>query len=363
MAQSTVRRQSPVSLKSSRESSPSPLVGSWSGDVVTMSIASRPTSMAVSSSASTPTTPSGIMPPSLSDILANTSQPPWTLSAFMAYLSQNHCLETLEFTMEAERYKTDYTNLVTTCPMHFRSRDQNDYVCGQWAKLMQAYIVPCAPREVNLPSCVRDRLLSLSWSPMPPHPTELNEAVAIVYELMNDSVLVPFIESVSPSHWVGEAKDQAVEDRRDRSRSRVRSPKGRRSSKPQESSRSPKFLPAVLGGRASASSSRSASASTEAIDRVGLTDDSGANSPPPLDPTTPPTTPPTSEWTFSAGSPGGLQRALNAHNQGWKRMGAKLGFKKPSKSHKHHPSLSTASSTSSVDGDVVMCDSSMGGPL
>jgi hypothetical protein len=201
---------------------------------------------------------------------------------------------------------------------------------------------------------------------MPPHPTELDEAVAIVYELMNDSVLVPFIESVTPSHWECEGRGEANEERRDRSRSRVRSPKDRRASKTSESSRSPKFLPAVLGGRASVSSSRSASASAEAMDRTGLTDDSGSsNSPLPLDPMTPPTTPPTSEWTFAAGSPGGLQRALNAHNQGWKKMGAKLGFKKSSKtSHKHHyQSHSTASSTGSVDGDAVMFDASMGSPL
>lgn len=270
--------------------------------------------------------------------------------------------------MEAERYKTEYTNLVAPYPCNYRTRDDNDYICGQWSKLMQAYIVPCAPREVNLPSRVRDRLLSLSCSPsfssMPPHPSELDEAVTIVYELMNDSVLVPFIESVSPPHWECEGKDKSAEERRDRSRSRVRSPKDRRPSKTHDSSRSPKFLPAVLGGRASASSSRSASASAEAVDRVGLTDDSGgSNSPPPLEPMTPPTTPPTSEWTFSAGSPGGLQRALNAHSQGWKRMGVKFGFKKSSKSHKHHSSYSTASSTGSVDGDVIMCDASMENPL
>jgi hypothetical protein len=34
--------------------------------------------------------------PNLRDILANTSPPPWTLAAFMAYLSNNHCLETLD---------------------------------------------------------------------------------------------------------------------------------------------------------------------------------------------------------------------------------------------------------------------------
>lgn len=42
--------------------------------------------------------------PNLREILANTSPPPWTLAAFMAYLSNNHCLETLEFTMDSGRF-------------------------------------------------------------------------------------------------------------------------------------------------------------------------------------------------------------------------------------------------------------------
>ncbi|KAG7131198.1 hypothetical protein HYQ46_009731 [Verticillium longisporum] len=106
-----------------------------------------------------------VNPPSLSQILTNTSHPPWTLAAFMAYLSQNHCLETLEFTMDADRYRNAYCQIITEQASPIA--DGNEHICSLWDKLMQAYIIP-----------------------------ELDEAVTIVYELMNDSVLLPFIESL-----------------------------------------------------------------------------------------------------------------------------------------------------------------------
>ncbi|PKS09674.1 hypothetical protein jhhlp_004294 [Lomentospora prolificans] len=343
MVVSSIRRQSPSSMKSNhRESSSraSSLLESWDISLRTMMPnASRPPSGAFLATT--------YNPPTLSDILSNMSPPPWTLSAFMAYLSQNHCLETLEFTMEAERYRTEYNNVIVErrTPVY----DENEYMCSLWAKLMEAYIVPCSPREVNLPCPVRDGLLSHPCSTTPPHPSQLDEAVNIVYELMNDSVLVPFIESVCPFS-TDHHMEEDIPDRR-HSRSRMRSTKDASPTR-RDSSRSPKFLPAVLGGRAS----RSASTSVEAVDRAGLTDDSGgSNSPPAMEPMTPPMTPPTSEWAFASSPPGGLQRALNAHNNGWKKVGAKLGLSKKGKSGqaKHHH---TASTSSPADKDVPMTD-------
>lgn len=347
MVGATLRRQSPSPPRPSmhppsRESSPraSSILDGWDFGLRTMmSTSSRPPSGAFLTTS--------YNPPTLSDILSNTSQPPWTLSAFMAYLSQNHCLETLEFTMEAERYRTEYNHIThaRTVPIP----EENEYMCSMWAKLMEAYIVPCSPREVNLPCPVRDGLLSHPCSTTPPHPSQLDEAVNIVYELMNDSVLVPFIESISP-YCPDHQMDDDPLDRR-HSRSRMRSNKEPPPTQ-RETSRSPKFLPAVLGGRGS----RSASASVEAVDRAGLTDDSGsANSPPAMEPMTPPMTPPTAEWTFASSPPGGLQRALNAHNNGWKKVGAKLGLsKKPRPGQPKHQHRTSTSSP--IDRDTPMAD-------
>lgn len=288
-----------------------------------------------------------LSPPTLSEILSNSSPPPWTLSAFMAYLSQNHCLETLEFTMEADRYRTEYNHVYQE--QKDRGSEEVEYVCSLWIKLMEAYIVPCAPREVNLPCPVRDRLLGHPCSPAPPHPSQLDESVRIVYELMNDSVLVPFLEAVGSTHVDSQIESDGFDRRHSRAGAR---PAKETSPTRHDASRSPNFFPGVLGGR----TSRSASNSTEAVDRAGLTDDTGsANSPPAAEPMTPPMTPPAPEWSLTASPPGGLQRALNAHNNGWKKVGAKLGL---GKMMKPGHSRQRASTSSAAEADVVVGDSS-----
>lgn len=235
----------------------------------------------------------GTRPPTLTEILLDVASPPWTLSAFTAYLSQNHCMETLEFTLDLQRYAAAYDQIRSDGTSDPRGNEQ---LCILWEKLMQVYIVPCSPREVNIPSPVRDRLLRLSGRPNPPHPEVLEEAGRIVHELMNDSLLVPFLESVSPMSL----------DHHDQTRS-------------------PKYPPYLDVSKGAASRS----GSSNAFDSEGLTDDSDGNSPPPMEPMTPPTTPPTTtDWGYA--SPGGLQRAMAAHNKGWKKVGEKLGFNRKS---------------------------------
>src|SRR5271156_743550 len=98
--------------------------------------------------------------PTLQEVLADSAPPPWTLSAFMAYLSRNHCLETLEFTMDASRYRKHYNSMADSHPGTPISPASEgcDYVKMLWQKLLDAYIAPNGAREVNLPSNVRDRL-------------------------------------------------------------------------------------------------------------------------------------------------------------------------------------------------------------
>ncbi|KAH8799060.1 RGS domain-containing protein [Xylogone sp. PMI_703] len=146
--------------------------------------------------------------PTLREVLAGESSPPWTLSAFMQYLSQNHCLETLEFTMDASRYGKHYQAMVDRDPTTPLSPETPDcaYVQMLWQKLLDVYIAQNSPREINLPSQVRDGLLVSSPNNfIPPHPSHLDQALKIVYELMDESVLVPFINSVAPSHKVSES--------------------------------------------------------------------------------------------------------------------------------------------------------------
>ncbi|KAM0328461.1 hypothetical protein ACHAQA_004868 [Verticillium albo-atrum] len=251
--------------------------------------------------------------------------------------------------MDADRYRNAYCQIITeqTSPI----ADGNDHICSLWDKLMQAYIIPYAPREVNLPARVRDRLLAQPCSPVPPRPSELDEAVAIVYELMNDSVLLPFIESLSPAHSETHMEEDVADASR-QGRSRLKLHHDAMPARSDDPSRSPKFLPQLTIGRSGANS-RSASASADLADREGLTDDSISAASPSTEPMTPPTTPPTSEWTFNT-SPGGFQRALTAHNNGWKKMGAKLGFNRKSRTTTSRRANPTSSGP--ADGDVSMSD-------
>ncbi|KAJ5385261.1 Regulator of G protein signaling superfamily [Penicillium concentricum] len=125
---------------------------------------SRPVSLAISSGAFS-------MRPTLDEVLANIAPPPYTLSAFMAYLSQNHCLETLEFTMEANRYRDSYYALAerlghaameSECP-------ETQHLRMLWKRLLAAYIFPGSPREINLSSEVRDALLQYKNVSAPPY--------------------------------------------------------------------------------------------------------------------------------------------------------------------------------------------------
>ena len=274
--------------------------------------------------------------PSLSEILDNTAPPPWTLSAFMAYLSQNHCLETLEFVLDADRYRAAYAR-AGQAPEEFGSPD----ICVLWRKVIDAYIMPCSPREVNLPAHVRDRLLQLECSSHgPPHPSELDEAVQIVHELMNDSVLVPFLESFMPQLTESQMEEEAQESRQVRTRLRI---SREASFSGDEASQSPKnaFLP-LLGINRPAH--RPISTSTDLSEADLVTDDSSPNSTPGVEPITPPTTPPMSDFAHG-GSPNTFQRAMSGNS--WKKMGAKLGLSRKSKNSRR-----SIHSNTSVSADM-----------
>lgn len=284
----------------------------WDAETV-MDPASRPTSWAI------PRTGSPFLnTPTLDDILSNTAPQPWTLGAFMAYLSQNHCLETLEFIMDASRYRATHSQM-----SHGHAYLGVDHICDLWEKIISAYILPGAPREVNIPAHVRDRLLNLVYtSSGPPNPTELDEAAGIVRELMNDSVLVPFLESVVPVTVEAQVEEE-MKARHERARLRI--PKDTSSSEDGGQSPIGTILPLFGKGRVSGRSNSGSSDSPE----VEMTDDSSSpSSTPTAEPMTPPTTPPTSDFHFNA-SPNALQRALSGTN--WKKVGAKLGLGRKSK--------------------------------
>ncbi|KAF2280623.1 regulator of G protein signaling superfamily, partial [Westerdykella ornata] len=186
-----------ISATSSLASSPTSLTPEGDDDDTKMSdSSSRPLTVSIPQTITNPHN----RKPNLSEILANTAPPPWTLSKFMAFLSQNHCLENLEFTMDASRYRKHYSKLISRNPGKPLSplSEECAYVLMLWRRLIDAYIRESGPREVNLPADVRDTLLKLSDSHLPPHPSALDPAVSKIYELMEESVLVSFLNSECP---------------------------------------------------------------------------------------------------------------------------------------------------------------------
>lgn len=131
--------------------------------------------------------------PTLSDVLTNQAPPPYTLSAFMAFLSQNHCLETLEFTLDASRYQSYYYSLDQIPPRP--GSEEASRLKNSWDRLINAYIRPGSVREVNLAAAERDSLLRIPNTYTPPSPEALDSAVYKITELMRESVLSPFLQA------------------------------------------------------------------------------------------------------------------------------------------------------------------------
>lgn len=243
--------------------------------------------------------------PCLDDVLADRSQPPYTLTAFMAYLSQNHCLETLEFTLDAKRYGEHYEAAVEESggPHVMSECPKAKHLCMLFQRLLSAYITPGSPREINLPSSVRDALLSHSQAPFPPPPSALDAAVKRMRDLMDDSIFIPFLNSHSNA-GPRLPQDQGYK------------PRQRSTGQYSSSSMQLGLAPSRSTGY------RSSTHGSSSGDSIGnLTDDSGSipSSPGGADLMTPPTTPPSSDFQSPRGG-----RQENA----WKKMGMKFGWKK-----------------------------------
>ncbi|KAJ5500486.1 Regulator of G protein signaling superfamily [Penicillium expansum] len=287
---------------------------------------SRPVSLAISSGAFS-------MRPTLNEVLANIAPPPYTLSAFMAYLSQNHCLETLEFTMEANRYRDSYYALAervgsaameSECP-------ETQHLRMLWKRLLTAYIFPGSPREINLSSEVRDALLQYKNVAAPPVPETLDSAVKRIHDLMEESIFLPFVNSHTTSPSMGPSDPfMGPDDFMSLSSTSLdEHPMKRSSTKDLPATghnRSTMSLGAVhaIGKRTSGALVNTSTNGESAY--LSLTDDSASpqSSPTAEEPMTPPTTPPASEPHLPIHSP-----RLRTENP-WKKMGMKLGFKKRS---------------------------------
>ncbi|KAJ8096997.1 RGS domain-containing protein [Lipomyces tetrasporus] len=135
--------------------------------------------------------------PTLDDVLSDDAMCPFSLTEFIAYLAQNHCLETLEFTMDVKRYGEIYeaalANVATPTVRITPEHRSYDHLMLLWHRITDSYIRPDSPRELNLPANVRDDLLLLARVNLPPSPDKFTQAVSAVKDLMNESVFIRFL--------------------------------------------------------------------------------------------------------------------------------------------------------------------------
>ena len=261
--------------------------------------------------------PYPISRPTLQDVLSNSAPTPWTLSAFTAYLSQNHCLENLEFTMDANRYRERYNKTIASkSSVKTVDPDELKYVKMLWQRLLDAYIMSDGSREINIPSNVRARILAIKYTSTPPRPEVLTEAIQIIYNLMEESVLVSFLNdfpSARPSH--PHVYHLANIDAGVPTRSRSRRIHHRDSSRSRASPTSSIDIQTQsLSSRSIQGRRHAGRGSSGSTGDGSLTDDSMSVSSPGGEPMTPPTTPPGSDAGGS--SPKGRSNSDTA----WKKM-------------------------------------------
>lgn len=130
--------------------------------------------------------------PKVEEIIEDTAPFPYTLGAFMDFLCRNHCIETLEFILEARRYRKTFSLLRHSCGDSPIANAWKDQMILQWQRLMTVYIAPSAPSEINLSPAVRAKSLEATSVQSPPSPDLLEPAIQSMFRLINDSVLTPF---------------------------------------------------------------------------------------------------------------------------------------------------------------------------
>ncbi|RHZ58345.1 hypothetical protein CDV55_102358 [Aspergillus turcosus] len=136
--------------------------------------------------------------PRLDDILNDEAPFPYTLGAFIAFLSEHQCLETVEFLLETERYRRIYHWLEHKS----QTRDdsiRNAHLLGLWNRLINQYIRPHSNREINIPCDIRQELMQHfhNQEDDPPPPELLDRSVTNIKELLRGSILIPFLRRSS----------------------------------------------------------------------------------------------------------------------------------------------------------------------
>ncbi|KAK9466791.1 RGS domain-containing protein, partial [Lipomyces arxii] len=138
--------------------------------------------------------------PTLDDVLADVSESPYLLTEFMAYLAQNHCLETLEFAMDVKRYIEVYNAALTSSystVIHANHRAY-DHLMLLWHRILDSYVRHDSARELNLPEHLRVELMAQTNTGLPPGPDCFTRALCAVKDMLNECVFLQFLAQAKP---------------------------------------------------------------------------------------------------------------------------------------------------------------------
>lgn len=137
--------------------------------------------------------------PNFNYILSGNAPEPYTLESFIDYLSENHCIELLDFLSDTKTYIDAHrASAPDISPTKMTSDSRR--LGKQWKILMSTYIMPGAPDELNIPESLRATLLDhTNVMISPPKPSALDPAMRHAYELLTQSALLPFIQRIRAS--------------------------------------------------------------------------------------------------------------------------------------------------------------------
>lgn len=128
--------------------------------------------------------------PSLDDILENKSAQPYSLSSFIGFLAHNHCLETLEFTLDVAKY----------ADLFYSSETSPESLQLMWRSIIDTYIRTDSPKELNLPAEVKSSLTLATK----PSPLLLHSTVDMVKDMMKEDAYLSFINAAKCSKMMSQ---------------------------------------------------------------------------------------------------------------------------------------------------------------
>ncbi|KAF7591563.1 hypothetical protein BBP40_001443 [Aspergillus hancockii] len=134
--------------------------------------------------------------PTFDKVLNDAAPYPYSLNSFKAYLSQNHCSESLNFLEEVEQYTQTYRCAIQVdgAPLSSHSTSSPSLLLT-WKRLISTYILPGSPQELNLSTEERNSLLKYDNARVPPPPCLINEAVKRIAQSLESSVFFQFLSS------------------------------------------------------------------------------------------------------------------------------------------------------------------------